>query len=448
MPSIVRILEIIIYALLNFLPYMVLAIYPFWGCRRYSKKITIFLIIVVAGVQVCIGLYAALFLNGSANWLSLLSTILYLIFYFWAFRGNIGKMVFTMLLISNICNFTVISSKCLEGILFPALACQKYRWSFSVTLFLVQLLILFPLFFYIKKVYAPAFREDGNKFVWRYLWIIPATFYLCWYYTTYYNDASALEQALYPETTIFLFFINIGSLVTVHVVIHLLSEQRKNLQLEANNHQLLMQTLQYENLQERIKETRRAGHDIRHHFVAISGYLESGDYEGLKKYMKEYLEGLPEDMLYFCEHSLINMLIVYYYQMAKEKDINFNIDVNIPDKIGISDSDLSILFGNLLENAIYACSIQKESRKYIDLRSSYTNGNIFVLTIDNTYENELKIDRDGVYLSTKHKGNGIGIESVKMIVNNYHGICKFEQNGGVFHVSVMLKSTNESDRLL
>ena len=38
---------------------------------------------------------------------------------------------------------------------------------------------------------------------------------------------SSLEQAMCPETPVFLFFINAGAFVTVHVVIRLIQEQKK-----------------------------------------------------------------------------------------------------------------------------------------------------------------------------------------------------------------------------
>lgn len=40
MPPVSRIVEVIIYSLLNFLPFLVLALYPFRHSLRFSKAIT------------------------------------------------------------------------------------------------------------------------------------------------------------------------------------------------------------------------------------------------------------------------------------------------------------------------------------------------------------------------------------------------------------------------
>ena len=40
MPPIYRIVEVCIYALLNFLPFMLLALYPFWENLRFSDAVS------------------------------------------------------------------------------------------------------------------------------------------------------------------------------------------------------------------------------------------------------------------------------------------------------------------------------------------------------------------------------------------------------------------------
>ena len=51
-----------------------------------------------------------------ANRHSALSTALYAAFYFLAVKKHFGKTLFTLLMISNLANFAVISAKCIEGL--------------------------------------------------------------------------------------------------------------------------------------------------------------------------------------------------------------------------------------------------------------------------------------------------------------------------------------------
>lgn len=156
-----------------------------------------------------------------------------------------GKTLFTLLMISNVANLAVISSKCIEGYLFPGLARQSYRWSFSFLLFLVEIILCIPLFFsYRKKIYKPAVEQKSSGMERHYLWIIPCTFYLMWNYTIYGNaNRSSLESSIRPGNVVFLFFISAGAFLIYSVVSKLVLEQQKIIELQTRNHQLSTQTL-------------------------------------------------------------------------------------------------------------------------------------------------------------------------------------------------------------
>ena len=52
MPPVYRIIEVCIYALLNFLPFMLLALYPFRKNLRFSDVTTAILIVLLTIVQI------------------------------------------------------------------------------------------------------------------------------------------------------------------------------------------------------------------------------------------------------------------------------------------------------------------------------------------------------------------------------------------------------------
>ena len=248
----------------------------------------------------------------------------------------------------------------------------------------------------------------------------------------------AIRSYYGPSNAIFLLLINLGALFVYNVVVQTVNAYSNNLILQAQNHQLTMQSLQYENLRDRINEARREKHDFRHHIALMTGYLDNGDFDNLKNYLHSFMRTLPEDCnIIFCENYALNMLLVYYSQLSKQNGINFSAEISVPAEIKVSDSDISVLIGNLLENAIDACSVQKSKDRKIIIHGCLKNS-CLLFTIDNTFENDIRKDADGVYSSTKHCGNGIGIESAKAIVKRYKGIMRTEQKNGFFYVSVML----------
>ncbi len=439
MPPLYRIAEMCVYSLLNFLPFMALALYPFRSRLRFSFRVTVCLIVLMSFIQMGLGLWAAFFSGGKAALASAVSTELYTVFYFITVKVHIGKAIFTLLMISNTANFVVTVSKCIEGQLFPELALQQYRWSFSLIMFLVIVVVWTPLFIYTKKVYKPAVEKEPTGIEWRYLWLIPATFYLIWYYVLYNNNGkSSLETALDVGNAVFLFFINVGACLVYYVIAKLINEQEKNIRLSENNHRLAMQNLQYENLQEKIADARRAKHDVRHHISLMQEYVRNHEYDKLEKYLNGYQQSLPDDTLIsFCENKAVNAVMLYFGQAAKNADIDYDVKVVIPENIAIDETDLSVLFGNLIENAIDACKEESGDDKKVVIRAA-TDEYTLCLGIDNTFTGALKKDLNGVLFSSKHIGFGIGVESVKSIAEKYGGTYRSEVRDGMFMSSVML----------
>lgn len=61
MPPVSRILEVAVYSLLNFLPFLALALYPFRNSLRFSAKVTGCLIGLLTVIQLMLGVWAAFF---------------------------------------------------------------------------------------------------------------------------------------------------------------------------------------------------------------------------------------------------------------------------------------------------------------------------------------------------------------------------------------------------
>ena len=178
-----------------------------------------------------------------------------------------------------------------------------------------------------------------------------------WYFAIYsVVSRSALEIALRPKNMFFLILVNIGAFLIYYVIARLISEQNKTLELKEKNHRLTMQAVQYENLQEKITDARRAKHDVRHHIALIQEYLNRGELDALRRYLDRYSASLPDDSLVrFCENAAANAVLLYFAQQAKDNDTDYIVKADIPGDIFVSDTDISVLFGNLLENALDAC---------------------------------------------------------------------------------------------
>ena len=243
-------------------------------------------------------------------------------------------------------------------------------------------------------------------------------------------------QALFYGITL----VNIASTLTMLILyIGVQTEQSKNMEsnIMVMGKQLEFQSEHYKRLQAHIADTKRARHDLRHHLSVFQSYINAGEIEKLAAYVNKYAASLPDDTeIAFCENYAVNSILRYYISMAKNEGIQVDTHLELPENTGASDSDLCIIFGNCVENAIEACRNVDEG-KYIRINSQIT-GKMLAITIDNSFDGVLKKE-DVALLSRKHEGDGVGTSSVRAVARNYGGEVLFETKDDLFQTSVMLR---------
>lgn len=433
----IRILESVLYSLVNFLPYFFLALYPFTGNFRFSKRINAALFALLILWEIAVSVWASVFSTHNAP-VSFMNTLWFAVVFFLAVKEHPGKQLFVLLMISNFANQTVFAAKCLEGFLFPALALESNRWSFSVSTIIVQLLFIPWFFWFEKKHFKEAITLQTQERIWRFLWLIPGIFYLFWFYLAYLNPLSGIQLALNPVYTAFAIFINSGALLIYYVVAKAVESFALNTTLQKQNDLLAVQNLQYEHLKYRMDEARQARHDLRQHMTVLQTFCENKEYGQLSAYLQDCLKSLPTNSsITYCDHFALNALLVYYDQIARERKIDLHIRTCIPQDIPVSDTDLTVLFGNLLENACDGCTTVPEDMRSIQLWAETPNQGTLVLSMDNTFSGAIQM-KEGQYMSSKHEGTGMGIQSVQSIVNHYNGTVRFTSKGNIFSVSIVL----------
>ncbi len=430
-----RIFEIILFSLLNLIPYALLAIYPLKCQLRFTPVGTAVGVIVAAVARTGFNLWISSDPSRSSFDFPIL--IFYALFSLLLFKTQFGKSMFTMLMLCNISNFITTAAKCAEGLLFPALAAESFHWSHSLMLVLLQLIILIPLYIYFKKIYAKALQQNVGKAAWRLLWLVPLTFFAVWYRNFHFSAEGYTVLALRPQHTLYTFVINAGAMLIYTMVVQLINEHAENIQLREREYQLNMQRTQYGILHDRIEEARRTTYDSRQHAHVISAYLKDKKYDELEQYMTRYNKTIPDESpMIYCDNYAVNALLQYFAGYAKIIGTGFSSLVQLPNNAGIPDEVLTVVLGNLIENATEAC-VSEEKGAVISIRGKVDNGAMFFKVV-NTCTMPPKTDDEGKYLSHKREGYGIGLRSVQTIVNQYHGMMETGWDEGVFSVSILL----------
>ncbi len=430
-----RIVELILYSVIRILPYLLLMLYIFREQLRFSKGVTVSAVVLMTAAR-CVCTFLLYFneerlSNANPGFLLLVA------FTFIFIKDHFGKSLFSLLMLNNISTLVVTTAKYLESIIFRDYALELHRWTNIVTLVIATAAVLIPLFFYIKNIYMRAVHQDISKKAWQLLWLVPFTFYTVWFRNSFYATENHELLSLEFIYVFFCFLVHGGAMLIYTLVMNLINERVENDRLREQEVQMMIKQKQFDSLKERIEEARVARHDLKQHLHVISALLKDKKYDELDSYINRYHKSVSEKSnITYCEHYGINALIGYFAGLAEEHGIAFTVNIQVPGDINIPDDVLAVLVGNLLENATEACLT--ETKPVITIRGKAEGDAIFFMFI-NTFTGKTKKSPNGLYLSTKHEGRGIGLRSVRSIVDDYNGMLDIKHENGLFTVSVLLK---------
>ena len=433
-----RTLEILLFAFCNFAPYVILSYYVFKQYQRFDKWITIAACVFLFLIQFATRYWSAMQGINTSAIMSVIRLVIFIGGYAILFDRKFGKVLFIELIYANMGNFILVAAVCIERNLFPGIDHHLYCWHASMVMLTLHLLITLPWALNVRKHFVPMLDNQRVIREWNYYWLVPFVFYIIWQYQINGGTRTGLENIQDTSNVVFLFIINIGSLLIYYIMLKLDGQLAKNLELEEQQHFHNLEHVEYQSLKERMEETRRMRHDLRHHIHTVNYYLAEKEYDKLQEYINSFSDSVPDgDRICFCENRLINSILFYFASQAKENGIDFQVRVSISEDMRAKEHDIAVLLGNLLENAIEACAAQQNEVRRIIVKGK-GDAHSLIFTIDNTFENEIKKNKKGKLLTTKPHGNGIGVSSAQKIVERYNGFFSADAKEDMFCVSFML----------
>lgn len=307
----------------------------------------------------------------------------------------------------------------------------------------INIVVTFPfIFLFFKKLMRPALDLSGSLSLWSYIWIVPLCNNLLY---SLYIGPSFNTETLSPGTELYLLpflwiLLSFSTyIILLKMIIGLSESARFREELHISDTQITAQQKQLEHLQQHIQDTSRIRHDMRHHFLALQGFITQEDYPGMAEYIKDSISGLePAAAEIYSGNTAVDAILGYYKREALANQIDIQISVSLTDTLPIQDTDFCIILGNLLENALEACIRQLSKKRFIRVQLYMPTNATFIIIIKNSYEGKIK-QQGQIFLSSKAQNRkGIGIRSVLDIAKKYQGIPKFEYDDNEFKVSLLL----------
>lgn len=180
-------------------------------------------------------------------------------------------------------------------------------------------------------------------------------------------------------------------------------------------------------------------HDIKHQFEALTQMISCGNVEEGKRFL-EKLEVAAFPLKYATGCVAVDALLTAKSARMAQAGIEFSFSPYPLHELPVDETDICSLIGNLLDNAIEAICRMPETAggRKISLSFSRTR-NMLYITCINPADTAHVVRRGDTFISSKRDGRpGIGIASIRSIVDKAQGYCSFDAGDGRMKAEIAL----------
>ena len=407
---------------------------------KRSIKYILFIFIINYSVVILVGYFLLKYFQKDIVYYKYLLYILsssLIIYISLAYEEGLSKKLFTfvtMWLFSNV--ISIICSNVIN--LFSIEKFNLYIFPFSLLRIFIELIFFPIIYLYLRGPYKKMLKLVSNKVIniMSFYSIIIFLFLI-----THYKFNS-LKPINFYEFLNDLLLIVIIILSYVIIFIAMWSVNR-NVELEykfkAIDTQIELQKKNYKNLNESIEKYNVFEHDIRHHNLVIKSMINSKNYIVASEYLDKFTEsGMQANISILCKNFTMDSILKYYMSIALNNNIDFKVNLNIPEDINIDNLDLTVVIGNCVENAIEACKkLSNDSKKYINIKAEIRELQL-VVKIENSFNGQVLKEGNFIKTSKAVEGHGIGLSNVRKITEKYNGYFNVEYNENKFEVHIII----------
>ncbi|MBD5103425.1 MAG: GHKL domain-containing protein [Ruminococcaceae bacterium] len=245
-----------------------------------------------------------------------------------------------------------------------------------------------------------------------------------------------------------LIFTMLIALSIFFVIARLLNSEAELIRVRSSEKELSeyidIQRRGYDRVVQKMESTREYRHDMRHHLVVIEGLIKQSDHDKALEYISKLNGSFGKlDGMNYCKNPEINAILSEYIGRAESKGCRITQSLTLPEKLPFEENDVCLVLANTIDNAINACSELPEEKRYINISAEYANGHRLLISVNNPCSRSLEFDENGLPITGEHSRehsdeHGIGLRSVKRIVEKYNGFirCVLENGEFVFRAAL------------
>ncbi|MDE5933267.1 MAG: GHKL domain-containing protein, partial [Lachnospiraceae bacterium] len=247
----------------------------------------------------------------------------------------------------------------------------------------------------------------------------------------YYIEPEIAGQIIYIAICICAMFI-----LVLILSINVSRKQEKEREVQRLNDMIEVQKQSLESYVSGERERHKQRHELEHKFYTIQYLLEQNRISEGMDVLRETIDGLYGNAKNMTiSGNIIDTVLANKEKKYASNHIIFEKEIKVGSEETLDLVDLCILIGNLVENAMEAADKSEAKKVRITVKERFNSLCIFV---SNTFS---ETDSDVRNLRSKKKEiwkHGFGIQSVKEIVNRYHGEFECYYEGEWFYAKVII----------
>lgn len=213
-------------------------------------------------------------------------------------------------------------------------------------------------------------------------------------------------------------------------------QQIKFKEVELNNKLISLQLEHQEELYKKrdhyAEILRTYNHDFKSVLTNVSYFLDQGDIQKAKEILRTIdsdIKVIITENQSYSNRLIVDVILNSLAEKCKQANIEFNAECLIPEHLSLTDLSLSRIFGNLANNAYEACIKQDQHDERKITFKSYIKDDFFIIYTQNSFNGEIIIEHNRIRTTKQNKKqHGVGIESIKNIVESANGIALFDVN--------------------
>lgn len=193
----------------------------------------------------------------------------------------------------------------------------------------------------------------------------------------------------------------------------------------------------YDEVENMYRKMRGWRHDYHNHIQVMKAYMAMGKY----RETEQYLAGLEQDLatvdtVIKTGNMMMDAILNSKIALMNERKIQVDATAFVPDHLPLADTELAVLLGNLLDNAMEASSRLNPKERFVRIYIDVLKGQLYLSVTNSMLGRETQFGN--LFYTTKEGGHGYGLWRVRRIVEKYEGYINQKSEDGVFATEVSI----------